>query len=109
MLNFLVRSSIAFAMTQRQALYRRLALAGNRERCSHNSFLDPIRPNAIHTDFFLSGTFRRLNTNVLQIREVVTLGDARRFSTVTAEIFGFSALAEFVTSARTFSANVANP
>jgi hypothetical protein len=86
-----------------------LALAGDRERLSDHSFLNPVRPNAVHTDLFPSRTFRRLDTDALQIRVVISLGDARRFSTVTTEILGFSALCELIASPWLFTANVANP
>lgn len=69
-----------------------LALAGDRERLSDHSFLNPVRPNAVHADLFPSRTFWRLDTDALQIRVVISLSDARRFSTVTTEVLGFSAL-----------------
>ena len=109
MLDVLARGSMTSAISQRKVCPVDLALPGNGERCPDDSFLDPIRPDALHTDFFLSSAFGSLDSDVLQIWIVVPFGNTGRFPTVTAQVLRFSSLTELVASPRSFSANVTNP
>jgi hypothetical protein len=60
-----IRVSLPSRMLSERRRAADLALARNRERFPDNSFLDSVRPNATHTDFFPSGAFGRLDANSL--------------------------------------------